>query len=105
MNAAPGRGAIGVVRMSDGSTIKRNGGVRTELAEWTQVAPGCWERRVREWGYVPPGDVRYGAAEVEKMNGEQREGLLEKLAFDGGVEAFFEGATDKEIEAYRKGVM
>jgi hypothetical protein len=79
--------------------------VQTELAEWVQVGPGCWERRVREWGSVPPYDERYGAAEVEKMKEEQREEWLDELRFDAMTEAFLEGATDEEVDAYRKGVM
>jgi hypothetical protein len=81
--------------------------VQTELAEWVEVGPRCWEWRVREWGdgSVPPESERYGAAEVEKMKKEQREGWLDELRFDAMMEAFFEGVTDKEIEAYRRGVM
>jgi len=33
---------------ADGTVI-RQAEVQTELAEWYQVEPGWWERRVREW--------------------------------------------------------
>jgi hypothetical protein len=73
--------------------------VQTELAEWLQVGPGCWERRVREWGpgSVPLRDERYGAAEVEKMNEERHEEWLDELRFDAMMEAILEGATDEEV--------
>jgi hypothetical protein len=105
MNATLGCGAIGVTQMSNGSATRRHGEVQSELAEWAQVGPHCWERRVREWGSVPPDDEWYGAAEVEKMNEEQREGWQEELRFDACLEAFFEGATEEEIDAYHRGVM
>jgi hypothetical protein len=41
---------------------RRRREVQTELAEWAQVGPGCWERRVREWGSVPAEDERCGVA-------------------------------------------
>jgi hypothetical protein len=48
---------------------------------------------------------RYGAAEVEKMNKEKRKEWLEELRFDADLEAFLEGASEKEVVAYRRGVM
>jgi hypothetical protein len=48
---------------------------------------------------------RYGAAEVENMSRRQREGWQAELAFNASLEAFFEGATDEEIDAHRGGVM
>jgi len=49
--------------MSGGTTrppagpVVWHGVVQTELAEWVLAGPGCWERRVRGWGSVPPDDV------------------------------------------------
>ncbi len=60
---------------------------------------------MREWGSGPLDDERHGAAEVKKMNEEQREGLVEKLAFDASLEVLLEGATDEEVDSYRNGVM
>jgi hypothetical protein len=56
-------------------------------------------------GLRPALCERYGAAEVTKMNEEQRKEWEDELRFDAMMEAFLEGATDEQIDAYRKGVM
>lgn len=35
------------VKLPDGTIVRRRK-VQTELAEWEQVGPRCWARRVRE---------------------------------------------------------
>ena len=32
-----------------GSGIPRPREIQTELAEWVEVAPRCWERKLRQW--------------------------------------------------------
>ena len=32
-----------------GGNILRHRELQTELAEWVEVGPRCWERRVRKW--------------------------------------------------------
>jgi hypothetical protein len=36
------------VKLADG-VIVRCREVQTELAEWEQVGPRCWQRKMREW--------------------------------------------------------
>ena len=60
---------------------------------------------VARQGSVPPSNERYGAAEVVEMNQGQREEWLDELRFEAWLEAFFDGATDEEVDANRSVVM
>jgi hypothetical protein len=56
-------------------------------------------------GSVPPYDERYEAAEVIRLDEDELASWQEDRSFEVWLEAFFESATDEELDAYRNGVM
>jgi hypothetical protein len=52
-------------------------------------------------GTVPPFDERHGAAEVVKMEEEQREEWLDELNFEAWLEAFLKAAGGEQVEDYQ----